>query len=73
MTNLRRCLPIERDCAVAAAGTAMMLCGGREYRAGGALERNIRDVQAVHLMSPTTDLLRIWTGRALLGLPILGD
>jgi alkylation response protein AidB-like acyl-CoA dehydrogenase len=61
------------DCAVAAAGEAMTFCGGRDYRAGGALERNIRDVQAVHLMSPTTDLLRIWTGRALLGLPILGD
>jgi hypothetical protein len=30
-------------------------------------------VQAAHLMSPTTDLLRTWTGRALLGLPILGE
>jgi alkylation response protein AidB-like acyl-CoA dehydrogenase len=60
------------ECAVAAANEAIRLCGGSGYRTQGALERNLRDVQAVHLMSPTTDLLRVWTGRALLGLPILG-
>jgi alkylation response protein AidB-like acyl-CoA dehydrogenase len=61
------------DCAEQAAAEALMLCGGSGYRSGGALERNLRDVQAVHVMSPTTDVLRIWTGRSLLGLPILGD
>jgi alkylation response protein AidB-like acyl-CoA dehydrogenase len=61
------------ECAVAAAGEALMLCGGSGYREGGALERILRDVQAVQVISPTKDVLRTWTGRALLGLPILGD
>jgi alkylation response protein AidB-like acyl-CoA dehydrogenase len=50
----------------------LTLCGGKAYQAGGPLERCLRDARAVHVMSPTTDLLRTWTGRALLGLPILG-
>jgi alkylation response protein AidB-like acyl-CoA dehydrogenase len=61
------------ECAVTAMTEALMLCGGDTYRAGGPLERGLRDVQAAHLMSPSTDLLRTWTGRALLGLPILGE
>ncbi len=61
------------ECAVTAVNEAMTLCGGAGYAAGGPLERCLRDVQAVHVMSPTTELLRTWTGRALLGLPILGE
>ena len=61
------------ECAVAATGEAMKLYGGSGYRAGGALERGIRDVHAAHALSPTTDILRTWTGRSLMGLPILGD
>jgi len=61
------------DCAVAVVNDAMTLTGGISYRRGGCLERCLRDVRAAHVMSPTTDLLRTWTGRALLGLPILGD
>jgi alkylation response protein AidB-like acyl-CoA dehydrogenase len=61
------------ECAVTAVNEALMICGGGAYRAGGLLERSLRDVQAAHLMSPTTELLRTWTGRALLGLPILGE
>jgi alkylation response protein AidB-like acyl-CoA dehydrogenase len=61
------------ECAEAAAGEALLLCGGRGYRSGDALERNLRNVHAIHVMSPTTDLLRTWTGRSLLELPILGD
>lgn len=61
------------DCAVSVVNDAMTMTGGISYRKGGCLERCLRDVRAVHVMSPTTDLLRTWTGRALLGLPILGD
>jgi alkylation response protein AidB-like acyl-CoA dehydrogenase len=61
------------ECAVTVANDALTLCGGMGYRAGGPLERCLRDARAAHVMSPTTDLLRIWSGRALLGLPILGD
>jgi len=61
------------DCVVAAVGEAMTLCGGIGYRAEGVLWRLLRDARAVHVMSPTTDLLRTWMGRALLDLPLLGD
>jgi isovaleryl-CoA dehydrogenase len=37
------------------------------------VERHLRDARAAHVMSPTTDILRTWTGRALLDIPILGS
>jgi alkylation response protein AidB-like acyl-CoA dehydrogenase len=61
------------DCAVATVNEALTLSGGAAYQQGGPLERCLRDVRAAHVMAPTTDLLRTWTGRVLLGLPILGE
>jgi len=61
------------DCAVDVANAAMTLTGGINYRDGSRLERLLRDACAAHVMAPTTDLLRIWTGRALLGQPLLGE
>jgi len=61
------------DCAVDVVGQAMTLSGGRGYRDGSTLHRMLRDVQASHIMAPSTDTLRSWTGRALLGVPILSD
>jgi alkylation response protein AidB-like acyl-CoA dehydrogenase len=63
---------------VAAAATtvvneAMTLVGGIGYREGGALERHLRDVRAAHVMSPTTDVLRTWVGRAVLGENLLAE
>ena len=52
---------------------AMTLVGGRGYAERSPLHRMYRDARAAHVMAPTTDLLRTWTGRAVLGLPILGD
>ena len=52
---------------------AMTLVGGRGYGAGHPLQRMYRDARAAHVMAPTTDVLRTWTGRAVLGLPILGE
>lgn len=52
---------------------AMSLVGGRGYAAGHVLQRLYRDVRAAHVMAPTTDMLRTWTGRSLLGRPLLGD
>ncbi|UQA61007.1 acyl-CoA dehydrogenase family protein [Polyangium aurulentum] len=51
----------------------MTLLGGRGYAAGSHVQQLYRDVRAAHIMSPTTDILRTWTGRAILGLPILGE
>lgn len=59
------------DVAVATVNDAMTLCGGIAYRENGLLARLLRDVRASHVMAPTTDLLRLWTGRALLGQPLL--
>lgn len=57
--------------AVHVTNEAMTLGGGIEYRENGRLARLLRDARASQIMSPTTDLLRLWGGRALLGLPVL--
>lgn len=61
------------DCAVAIVNEAMTLTGGRGYSNGSKLSRHLRDVRAVHLMSPSTDMLRTWIGRSVLGVPLLAD
>lgn len=61
------------DCVVSMVNEAMTLCGGIGYRSGSRLHRLLRDARAAHLMSPTTDILRVWIGRALLGQPLLSD
>lgn len=60
------------DTAVAVANEAMTLVGGIGYRERSAPERHLRDARAAHVMSPTTDILKTWTGRAVLDVPILG-
>lgn len=54
------------------ANDAMSLCGGIAYQDNALLARFLRDARAAPVMSPTTDLLKLWTGRSLLGLPMLG-
>ncbi|MDD5329752.1 MAG: acyl-CoA/acyl-ACP dehydrogenase [Sulfuricella sp.] len=61
------------DCAVKLTNEAMTLMGGIAYRENSKLTRLLREARAAHVMSPTTDLLRLWTGRALLGQPLLVD
>jgi alkylation response protein AidB-like acyl-CoA dehydrogenase len=61
------------DCAVEIVNEVMTLTGGIAYREGSKLHQLLRDARAAHVMAPTTDLLRVWTGRTLLGLPILGE
>lgn len=59
------------ECAVNMVNEVMTLTGGAGYRDGSGLHKMLRDARAAHVMAPTTDILRIWTGRALLGQPIL--
>lgn len=61
------------ECAVAIVNEAMTLVGGRGYQYGSQMERLLRDARAAHIMAPTTDILRTWVGRALLGQPLLAD
>jgi isovaleryl-CoA dehydrogenase len=60
------------DTAVSVTNEAMTLVGGIGYRDRHPMERHLRDARAAHVMSPTTDILRTWTGRALLDVPLLG-
>jgi len=59
--------------AVSIVDDAMTLTGGRGYSEGSKLSRHLRDVRAIHLMSPTTDILKTWIGKSLLGVPLLAD
>jgi len=61
------------DCAVTMANESLTMLGGIGYREGSRSERLLRDARAAHVMAPTTDLLRTWTGRALLKQPLLGE
>lgn len=57
--------------AIDAANEAMTICGGTAYRENSRVSQMLRDARAAHVMSPTTEMLNNWTGRALLGLPLL--
>jgi isovaleryl-CoA dehydrogenase len=65
------CKAAAGDSAVRIANEAMTLLGGMGYRENGKLARMLRDARASHVMSPTTDILKSWIGRALVGLPLL--
>ena len=59
------------DTSVWVTNEAMTCCGGIAYRENSELSRLVRDARASHVMAPTTDLLKTWAGRLLLGLPLL--
>lgn len=59
------------EAAVNVSNEAMTLAGGMGYRENAKLARLLRDARAGHVMTPTTDLLKTWIGRALLNLPLL--
>jgi isovaleryl-CoA dehydrogenase len=65
------CKAAAGDAAVSIANEAMTLVGGIGYRENSKLARMLRDARASHVMSPTTDILKSWVGRALLNLPLL--
>jgi alkylation response protein AidB-like acyl-CoA dehydrogenase len=52
---------------------AMKLCGGAAFRKETGVERRLRDSLAARVMAPTTDALLDFVGRAVCGLPLLGD
>lgn len=61
------------DTVIDIVNQGMTLCGGSAYREDSSLNRMMRDARAAHIMSPTTDMLRVWTGRAILDQPLLTD
>lgn len=62
---------VAGDTAVDICNEAMTLCGGSGYGENGKLPRLLRDARASHVMAPTTNVLKLWAGRSILGLPLL--
>lgn len=60
------------ETAVAVADLAMRCCGGAAFSKHLGLERPFRDARAAIVMAPTTDHLREFTGRLLVGMPLFG-
>lgn len=60
-------------CVEEVVNESMTLTGGIAYRENSRFDVLLRDSKAAHIMSPTTDLLYTWLGRALLDQPILND
>jgi alkylation response protein AidB-like acyl-CoA dehydrogenase len=71
LVSILACKADIADTAVHVTNEAMTLCGGMAYRENSHLARLLRDARAAHVMSPTTDMLKLWAGKALLGLPLL--
>jgi len=58
------------DVAISVTAAAMRACGGAAFSKHTGIERFFRDAQAGAVMAPTTDVLREFIGKALLGLPL---
>lgn len=61
------------DCVNEVISDVMQMMGGISYANDSTLGRMLRDSKAAHIMAPTTDTLRIWAGRSVLGLPLIGE
>ena len=71
LTSILMSKAIAGETAVELCNEAMTLCGGSGYGENGTLPRLLRDARASHVMAPTTNILKLWAGRSILGLPIL--
>jgi isovaleryl-CoA dehydrogenase len=71
LPHILSCKADAAETAVNAANEAMTICGGMAYRENSRVSQMLRDARAGHVMAPTTDMLKNWAGRALLGLPLL--
>lgn len=60
------------ETAVHATDLAMRACGGAAFSKHLGIERAFRDARAAIVMAPTTDHLREFIGRVLVGLPLFG-
>ncbi|MFD2416643.1 acyl-CoA dehydrogenase family protein [Amycolatopsis pigmentata] len=61
---------VAGEAAAEVADGVMRLCGGTALLRDTGIERRFRDSLAARVMAPTSEALRDFTGRALLGLPL---
>ena len=61
------------DATIEIVNESITLCGGYAYQENSILDLLLRDARAAHIMTPTADILRIWTGRSILEQPLLAD
>jgi isovaleryl-CoA dehydrogenase len=71
LTSILTSKAVAAETVVAVTNQAMTLCGGIAYRENARLAQLLRDARASHVMAPTTHMLKQWTARRLLGLPLL--
>ena len=71
LPSILACKADAGDTAVHLANEAMTLCGGMAYRENSRIAQMLRDARASHVMAPTTEILKTWLGRSLLGIPLL--
>ncbi len=58
------------EMAIDVTDAAMRACGGAAFSRHLGIERNFRDARAWTVMAPTTDVLRDFVGKALLGMDL---
>ena len=58
------------DIAISVTATAMRVCGGAAFSKHLSIERLFRDAQAGAVMAPTSDVLREFIGKSILGIPL---
>jgi alkylation response protein AidB-like acyl-CoA dehydrogenase len=63
---------VANEMAIRVTSEAMQACGGAAMSPTLPIERFFRDARAGSVMAPTTDVLYELTGRALVGMPLMG-
>jgi alkylation response protein AidB-like acyl-CoA dehydrogenase len=58
------------DVAIDVTSAAMRICGGAAFSRHLGIERLFRDAHAGAVMAPTSDALREFIGKSLLGIPL---
>jgi alkylation response protein AidB-like acyl-CoA dehydrogenase len=70
MLRVLECKAAAGDTAIAVTSAAMRVCGGAAFSKHMSVERVFRDAHAGAVMAPTSDVLREFIGKAVLGMPL---
>jgi alkylation response protein AidB-like acyl-CoA dehydrogenase len=70
MLRVLECKAAAGDTAIAVTSAAMRVCGGAAFSKHLGVERVFRDAHAGAVMAPTSDVLREFIGKAVLGMPL---